>query len=145
MQTPEPVSLARRLGAMFYDVMLILGSILVFGVILTSIAAKLMGVEIIPPHSLVANLFSVFYVFLIIAFYTYFWTHGGQTLGMRAWKIKVVTSQNGPLDYSDALRRLAFSVPSWALFGIGFLMSLVTPDKLAWHDKVSQTKLIRTG
>ena len=46
------------------------------------------------------------------AFYGWFWLHGGQTLGMRAWRLKLVTDDGRPLTAGDCLRRSVFATPS---------------------------------
>lgn len=75
-------------------------------------------------------------------FYGWFWTHGGQTLGMRAWKIKLVHTDNHPLNWSHAATRFAYSLLSWSCLGLGFFWCLWDKNKLCWHDHLSKTRLI---
>ena len=75
-------------------------------------------------------------------FLGWFWVHGGQTLGMRAWRIRVVTRRGSTLSWSDALRRYLAAMLSWLPLGLGFLWSLVDRKGLAWHDRLSATRLV---
>lgn len=136
------VSLLRRLGAIFYDTMLVIGSIMIIGGILATMAARMMGLETLPPGSTPANLLFILYLLMIYGFFTYFWTHGGQTLGMRAWKIRVITNNGEPLNQKQATSRFFWAILSWGALGIGFLISLTQARCLAWHDQFSHTRLI---
>jgi len=86
-----------------------------------------------------------FYAYLlavVYVFYGWFWTHGGQSLGMKTWGVRVERFDGGRLDWGDALRRYLWALVSWALLGGGFLLSLVRADRLALHDLYSGTRLV---
>nr|WP_245539489.1 RDD family protein [Thiofilum flexile] len=138
----EPVSLLRRLGAMFYDMMLIGATVLIIGGIINTIVSQLLGLPEIPPRSTLANLLFLLEILMIYGLLGWFWTHGGQTLGMRAWKIKVVTFEGKPLNWQQASVRFIVSLMSLLMLGAGFVMALFDPDKMTWHDRYSRTKLI---
>ncbi|MFZ1233161.1 MAG: RDD family protein [Thiofilum sp.] len=138
----KPVSLLRRLGAMLYDTMLIGATVFIMGGIINTIVSQLLGLPEIPPRSTLANLLFLLEVGMIYGLLAWFWTHGGQTLGMRAWKIKVVTFENNPLNWQQATMRFIVSLASLAALGAGFMIALFDPEKLTWHDRYSRTKLI---
>jgi uncharacterized RDD family membrane protein YckC len=144
MSTAAPAGFLRRLGAIFYDSMLFGVSVLFIGGIIATIISRLMGLENIPPGSMLANLLFVLNIILFFLLFGWFWTHGGQTLGMRAWKIRVVTAGGNPLDWQQAFFRFAAAMFSLAAFGVGFFIAIFDPDKLGWHDRFSKTRLIRT-
>jgi len=82
---------------------------------------------------------------ICFVFFGWFWSHGGQTLGMRSWRIKLVParlSSNTPVSWRMAWVRFMSSLLSWAVFGIGYLWSLFHHDKLTWHDIISRTRLV---
>ncbi|MEW8462123.1 MAG: RDD family protein [Candidatus Thiodiazotropha endolucinida] len=89
-------------------------------------------------------LFFQFFIFEIIPliFFTGFWARGGQTLGMRAWRLKLIRMDGGDVGWSDALKRHFAALFSILAFGLGFIWILVDPQKLAWHDRLSKTRLI---
>jgi uncharacterized RDD family membrane protein YckC len=77
-----------------------------------------------------------------VVFFVGFWTHGGQTLGMKAWRLVLVTERGTPPGYSRAAARLAASLLSWLPLGLGYLWLLIDRDHLAWHDRLSGTRLV---
>ncbi len=77
------------------------------------------------------------------AFYGWFWTHSGQTLGMQAWRIRVVNKQGQPISAAQSVMRFATAIVSWLLLGIGYWMILLNAEKETLHDKVSNTKLVK--
>lgn len=140
--TAQPVSLLRRLGAMFYDFMLIGATVMIVGGIINTIVSQVLGLPEIPPRSTLANLLFLLEILMIYGLLGWFWTHGGQTLGMRAWKIKVVTFDNMPLNWQQTTVRFIVSIISLLAFGAGFIIALFDPEKMTWHDRYSRTKLI---
>lgn len=133
----ETASLLRRLGAMIYDTVLAGFSIVIVAGVIAVLFSKITGVKL--PDLLMVLL----YLALAYGFFTWFWTHGGQTLGMRAWKIQVVGADNQPISQQQASLRFLWSAVCWLSLGIGFLVSLTDRDKLAWNDRHSGTRLIR--
>ena len=137
MNTTDNATLLRRLGAMIYDTVLAGFSIVIVSSIPASIFQSLTGYRV--PDTVMV----VIYTFLTYLFFTWFWTHGGQTLGMRAWKIKVLDLQGNPITQRQASLRFIWASLSWAALGIGFLVSLVDKERLTWHDRHSDTRLIQ--
>lgn len=134
----ESCTFFRRLGAMAYDSMLLV-SVLLF---VTILYVFFTGGEVI-------NSGDIFYqLFLIIIIAIYFilpWKIRGQTLGMQSWKIKLVQDVDERMvyvTYGQAIKRFLFAFVSWMPVGLGFLWSLFDQEKLAWHDRLSKTKLI---
>ncbi len=124
----------RRIGAVFYDALLLL-AVLFFA---TAIVLPLNGGEAFAAHQYYfpAYLLGVSYVF-----FGWFWTHGGQTLGMRAWKIRLFAADGGPVTWRTAALRFAMAGLSWGCLGLGFLWCLIDKNHQAWHDHVSQSFL----
>jgi uncharacterized RDD family membrane protein YckC len=83
-------------------------------------------------------------VILAIAagFHIGFWVYGGQTLGMRAWRLRVEGDDGSSLSLRDAAIRYLAAWISALPFGLGFLWSLWDPERLAWHDRLSHTRLV---
>lgn len=140
----ELVSFPRRMAAVLYDTLLIGVTTAIIGGILATSVAQLGGIEL-HPGSRLSNL--LFLLDLVIAFFLFgwFWTHGGQTLGMRAWKIKVVTDDGSPFLWPQAFFRYVGALFSWLALGVGFWIAIFDPQKLTWHDRFSRTHLVRTS
>lgn len=89
--------------------------------------------------------FSIVLVNILIVsfvFYGWFWTHGGQTLGMRAWKLYLTRPDGKFIDWPLAAKRYVLALLSWACAGMGFLWILVHPQRKAWHDIFTDTQII---
>lgn len=77
------------------------------------------------------------------AYFVISWSRGGQTIGMRAWRLRVVSSDGGALPWSRALLRFALAWVSLLALGLGFLWCLVDRERRAWHDLVVRTHVER--
>ncbi|MBU0656477.1 MAG: RDD family protein [Gammaproteobacteria bacterium] len=133
----DNATLLRRLGAIIYDTVLAGFSIIIVAGILSVAFTALTGIK--PPEALMVLLYAV----MAWGFFIWFWTHGGQTLGMRAWKVRVVTEDGQPVSRQQATLRFFWAILSWAALGVGYLISLIDPQRLTWHDRFSRTRLIR--
>jgi uncharacterized RDD family membrane protein YckC len=127
--------LLRRLGSIFYDSLLLMA----VWFILTIFVLPLAGGEAIPA----GNMLYRFYLLLgALVFFGGFWTHGGQTLGMHAWRIKVQQPNGHTITWPQALLRFGFALVSWLPLGAGFWWVLIDKEGKAWHDRFSETELI---
>ena len=132
----RPCGLLRRLLAILYD-SLLLFSLLFFA---TLILLPVTGGKAFPGNS------HLYHIYLSICSYLYFawqWAHGGQTLGMKAWRIRLMTMDNRVIGWRQASLRVLLAVISCLTFGAGFLWIFFDRDALAFHDRFSGTKLIR--
>ena len=75
-------------------------------------------------------------------FYGWFWTHGGQTLGMRAWNLYLTKPDGKFIDWSLAAKRYGWALLSWVTFGLGFLWIMFHPQRKALHDLLSDTQIV---
>ena len=132
---PPPCGLLRRLAAIFYD-SLLLGALWMGA---TFPLLFLTHGEAIHPGN---PAYTAYLLVIGWAFFGWFWTRGGQTLGMRAWRIEVRTPDGRPIGWRMATRRYAAAVLSWLALGLGFLWQWIDRDGLAWHDRLSGTRLI---
>ena len=142
-KTPEtmPVGLLRRLAAILYDTTLVAALLLFASALITLPVGLIFGPE--ASAGLSQNpLFRLWLLTIPPAFFIWFWTRGGQTLGMRSWRIKVIRNDGAPLTPRDAVLRALCALLSWIPFGLGFLWSLFDSEKLAWHDRLSHTRLV---
>jgi len=71
------------------------------------------------------------------------WRHGGQTLGMRPWRIRVVAADGGVPTRGALWLRYAVGVVSLLAAGLGFWWAWIDRDRLAWHDRASGTRVVR--
>jgi uncharacterized RDD family membrane protein YckC len=71
------------------------------------------------------------------------WRRGGQTLGMRPWRLKVVGDDGGSVALPALWGRYAWASVSLFAAGLGFLWSLFDGERRALHDRLSGTRLVR--
>ena len=124
-------SLFKQLAAMLYD------SLLIFAILFVAVGIT------IPFNQGVAidtSLVYIFFVIVVFVFYGWFWNKSGQTLGMRAWKIQIVSEFGGYPSWPTSFLRLIFAMFSIACIGMGYWWRIFKP--YTWHDRFSQTKVI---
>ena len=129
----RPPGLGRRLAACLYDGLVLVAVLMVAGaawVALSGAAA--------PPGNWV---FRAYLLAVSALFLGTFWRRG-ETLGMRAWKLRLEGTDGRPPGWGRVLLRFATALVSWAAFGLGFLWVLVDRENLAWHDRLSGTRLV---
>src|SRR5512138_213079 len=131
----EPASLFKRLAAFCYDLLLLVGLVASF-----TLLAVLVHGGAIAPGSVWLQLALLA---IVIVFFCGFWVHGGQTLGMRAWRIRVVHEGGGPLSWPRALTRFAAGVLSLLPFGLGLWWAIFDAQRRGWHDRLTGTRVIR--
>ncbi|MBN6150326.1 RDD family protein [Xanthomonas sp. AmX2] len=71
------------------------------------------------------------------------WRRGGQTLGMRPWRLRLHATDGTPPSWSALWRRYLVGTLSLLLGGLGFWWALFDRQQLAWHDRASGTRLTR--
>jgi uncharacterized RDD family membrane protein YckC len=135
---PIGAGLLRRLAALAYDALL-LGAVL-FCFTLVVLAAR--GGRAIAPGTF---WFEIGLLIVSFAFFVGFWTHGGQTLGMRAWRIRLVAQDGGPVGWRRAALRFVAAPLALAPLGLGFWWAWLDRDRRCWHDRLSGTAVVRTG
>ncbi|RDV29406.1 RDD family protein [Alteromonas aestuariivivens] len=78
-------------------------------------------------------------VLWVAGFFLWFWKKGGQTIGMRAWRLRIYSTDDQPMTWSRLALRLVSS-----LLGLGTLLVLVDfKNKLALQDRVARTEVLK--
>ena len=131
---PERPGLLRRLAALVYDALLLFA--LLFAATVPVLVVT--GGRAVGPNepAYTAWLLAVSYVYL-----GWCWTRSGQTLGMRAWRMRVCTRNGARLGWGHALARFAAGLISIGCAGAGLLWVAFDRDGLSLHDRLSGTVL----
>ena len=130
---PRP-GLLRRLAALLYD------ALLLFAVLF----AATVPVLILTGGEAVGANEPAYTAWLLAVSYVYFgwcWTGSGQTLGMRAWRMRVRTRDGARLGWRHALARFAAGLVSIGAAGLGLLWVAFDRERLSLHDRLSGTVL----
>lgn len=146
MPSSSAAPLWRRLAALGYDSLLLGGVIFVTAGFLIWLygasgmpMAELNGVQHPPAW------FSQWVIFptmmlIILGFYNFFWRRGGQTLGMRAWRIHCERFDGRPLRFWQTLVRCAAGL---ATLGTGYLFVFINQHRQSLQDVLSQTRTVQ--
>lgn len=127
-------TLSKRLLATLYDWLLVLGLMM-----LASVPAVAWLGDAIQPGN---PLYRLCLALLAAAFFIGFWRHGGQTLGMRAWRLKLVTEHGEAVNYRQAGLRFLAAWLSILPAGLGFWWGIFSKNHACWHDHLSGTRLV---
>jgi len=130
--------LLRRLGALLYDWLLIIA----IWFLQTALLLPFTHGEALPQEGLVHWLYVAMLYFTALGFFVFFWRKNGQTLGMRAWRLRVVDDDGNTPSTGKLLRRALWALPSWGLAGLGVLMMYFDPQRRALQDRMSASYLI---
>lgn len=147
---PQGAPFSRRMGAWLYDVFILFAvEMLAVGCVLAAFA---LGIEIgfsidgykdagdyLTRHPVVSPFFT-FYIFAVAAsFYAYFWSRStGQSIGMKTWKIKIVSQTGGKITFTQGVIRCATSC-----FGLGNVLVLFDNKNRAFQDYFSNCQVIK--
>lgn len=127
-----PASIGRRLAATLYDGLLLL-ALWMSAVLLEVLVTDALGLGRSPALTR-ALLLSI-----AAFFFAWCWTHGGQTLGGRAWRLRVERLDGQPLNAATALLRFVAAI-SWLPLGV--IWALAQHDRRALHDLISGTRVV---
>ena len=79
---------------------------------------------------------------IMAAYYVLNWTRSGQTLGMRAGRLRTLTDSGKRLQVGQAVVRFCWGLAAWLPFGLGVLWLYADPEHLALHDRLSRTRVV---
>ncbi|QXP83161.1 RDD family protein [Methylococcus sp. Mc7] len=131
----EVAGVFRRFAAFLYDAVMLAG--LLFAV--TALALPWNAGQAFRPGQPVYSGLLAAFVFL---YFGWFWVHGGQTPGMRAWRIRLRPVDPGPLRWSQVALRL---LTAMLTLGLGTLWAWFDAKRRTLQDIVSRTRVLRTG
>jgi uncharacterized RDD family membrane protein YckC len=125
---------------MLYDVLIVVA----LEAVVTALFLPFTRGEAITPgeSGVFERIYQVVLLLVIVLFFGVFWTRGGQTVGMLAWRLRVERSDGASLTWRNVLVRLAGAWVSFAALGLGYFWIWVDRERLAWHDRWSGTRVV---
>ena len=132
--SPYPVGLLRRVAAACYDLLLVIALwfVAVFALLPFTHGHAIDG----------SNLWFRLYLFVLpYLYFSWFWSRGGQTVGMRAWRLCLRNSDGDAVSWPQVLLRYLAAWVGW-LSVIGVLWSLFDERKRCLQDIVSRTQVV---
>lgn len=155
LRTP---SLRRRLACFVYEGVVLFGVVMIAGYLYSSLTQQ--------RHALHGQWgLRAFLVLVLAIYFVWFWTHGGQTVAMKTWHIRLTAADGSAVGQGRAFLRYllcwVWFMPAlasvwlwgiqggWAISGVvaagvvGYAAaSLLAPQRQYWHDVVCNTRLI---
>ena len=128
-----PAGLLRRLAAMVYDGLLVLALWLI--TLLTMVLAN--GGE-----AVFGALVQSVLLLEAFLFFAWFWLRAGQTAGMRAWRLRLVSNDGGGITLNQATVRFFAAMISLGALGLGYWWALFDPERRTWPDLWSGSRIL---
>lgn len=142
---------------MVYEAMLLFGVLFIAGWLFSTLLQQ--------RHALYLRDALQDWLFLVIGVYfIWFWTHGGQTLAMKTWRLRLVTPDGKTVGLKRAIARYllawlwilpglalawALGVKGWLLTLIPFgnvllwaLLAYLDPQRQFLHDRIAGTRVV---
>lgn len=156
--TAATPGITRRLACFVYEGVLLFGVLMIAGYLYSTLTQQ--------RHALHGTTGLQLFLFLVLGIYfIWFWTHGGQTVAMKAWHVRLVGRTGQPLSQTRALARYllawtwflpALALIRWSglqgglpitavlLAGVAAYAALawLRRDRQFWHDAVCGTRLV---
>ena len=133
----------KRLLVMVYDLLLLAALLMFSTLFVMGISGQLGGPNPAGPSGITpgAIWFQLFIMLLTWAFYAGFWTLSGQTLGLKTWRLRVVTVDGQRVPLWRSSLRFAVALLSIACAGLGFFWAWTNAQRRTWHDLASGTRV----
>lgn len=132
MQIP---SIKRRLVCLFYDALLLMAVLFMAGFLVVGLLPDVGA-------GLPRLLFQAWLFLAAGVYLTWFWRHGGQTLAMKTWRIRLVDPAGTRLGLGRAWLRYGLAALGLIGFGLGFLWAFFDADRQFLHDRLVGTRLV---
>lgn len=83
------------------------------------------------------------YLFLMIGLYfVWSWRSRGQTLAMKAWKLRLAAADGSRITLRQAMLRYVWAWPCLALGGVGIAYALRDRERQFLHDRLARTRVV---
>ena len=132
METP---GFLRRLGGVLYESLAVIALLMLVSAAITTLFDN-------ATHGFARGLLQGVSLLTVSGYFLWCWAHGGQTLAMKTWRIRVLTKDGAPLTFLQALRRLLLAMAGLLFGGIGFWWALLDKDSQFLHDRLGGTRLV---
>ncbi|MCW5621110.1 MAG: RDD family protein [Burkholderiales bacterium] len=132
----SPPSLWTRFASICYEAVSLVPILFIAGYLFLALAHEARSLPM-------RTLFQFWVLTWVGAYFVYCWTKSGQTLAMKAWRLRVETMHGQRLSVAQAVVRYLAAVLGLALLGVGFLWMLVDPQRQFLHDRLLRTRVVR--
>jgi len=140
----------RRFGSWVYDLLVVIAIFMLSGYLcvalfvaldaagIISIVRSGFGIDWNTTHPAYKVAFNAWGVAWICGFFIYFWSKKGQTLGMRAWRLRVQNFDGSLMSKTTSIKRLVLT-----LLGLGNILVIFDrKNKLSLQDRLTKTEVV---
>lgn len=137
--TPAPPWL--RLAAILYDLLIVLAMwMLIAALVLVAFQGEVDVARQPPFYHFVLQ---IMMLSVTAGYFVVSWVRGGQTIGMRAWRVRLIGERQPAISWSRAWLRFVVALVSLLVAGIGFFWCLFDAERRGWHDLAARTRMVR--
>lgn len=122
---------------MLYEALLLAAVLFIAGFVFTAIFHS-------PLPPLLRYVFQLYLLLVTAAYFIWYWLHGGQTLPMKTWHLRLTSADGQPLRPGQACLRFVYALIGIAL-GFGILWALFDRERQFWHDRMAGTKVVMSN
>lgn len=137
----KSISLWKRFAAMLYDVLPLIGLWIVAAGLWVLVFHAVYDPQ--HPDPVLRMLLWLWLLLVAGAYFVVSWVRVGATIGMRAWKFRLVRDDGLRVDVRHAALRYVLAVVSLAALGCGYWYAWFDADRRTWHDRVCGTRMTR--
>lgn len=140
LQNYPTANLPRRLAAMVYDGLILIALYIILGGLLVTAISAAEGTEELvrlSPATAMSFFFSIAFLY-----YMHSWRKGGQTIGMKSWRLRLINDDGRPVQLSQCMLRSGAGFFSILIVGLGYWWMLFDNRQRTWHDIASVTRVI---
>ena len=145
ISTTPPATLLRRLAGLVYDAFLLFAISLGYGAVLLILRAITADIDdasaVYSSLLLKGAILSGWYV-VLSGYYVICWRKQGQTLGMKAWRLRLQQPDGTLATPTQCWKRCLAAPLSLSCLGIGYLWCLLPPANQCLHDRYTGTEVI---
>lgn len=131
-----PAALGRRYLSLFYEALLLAAVVWAAAFLYSAVEQSFKLVHVRP-------LFQVYLASVVGIYFVTQWVRGGQTLAMKAWRLRVERHDGKALIPAQAVARYAIALTGTLALGLTFLWPLVDRDRAFLHDRLARTRIVR--
>lgn len=119
---------------MFYEALLLAAVLFIAAFVFTAIFRS-------PLPPFLRYVFQLYLLLVTAVYFIWYWLHGGQTLPMKTWHLRITSADGQSLRPRQACLRFVYALIG-ITFGFGILWALFDPDRRFWHDRMAGTKIV---
>jgi len=132
---PDTPGIMRRVFSLLYEILLLLAVLFIAGFLFIGITHDASSASMKP-------VFRGYLLLVSAGYFIWFWRHGGQTLAMKTWRMKLVSREGGAITLKQAVLRFVVALFGITLGGIGIWWAMFDRDRQFLHDRLAGTRIV---